>query len=371
MDSKKCGILAAEQVPIDDGAGQMRIKILVLLPLVMMLSSPLLSAQKMRVAVMGFSNPDPASATLQRFSDRVTQTIMKSLSALGEYEVISPNDVEAARRDLLPEYRNLDNALMRALGRRLKADIVVNGSVSAPGFSTLAVEVRILDVAKSEFLDTISIQNRREMEDIVVGEVVNRVATETGTKFLGKKTNLVETTTTVTGAGSSSSSASSISSSRTVSSSSSSASAQTDGLQPPGRDVTLNAIFHWGSVLPLFGNESAMMLGVDFVFDLERTYYSFGFGFTLAGAETIDIGLFFETHFFENSYWRNWQVYLRTGPALAYPLTSEAEMAFKLNTGLGVRFAIPYFVFDAGFGIDYYSSQRSSLYIRAGGGFHF
>jgi hypothetical protein len=331
-------------------------------------SLPLFSAQKPRVAVMNFSNPDPASVSLQRFSARLGETLVRSLAALGDYEIISAADVEAARRDLLPEYRNLDNALMRALGRRLRADIVINGIVRAPNFSTLAAEARILDVTKSEFVDTITISNRREMEDIIVGELVNRVATEAGARFLGKNTNLVETTTTVTGGASSSA--------QTVFSSSSSLNSQPaqdkiNEINPSERDVTLNTIFFWGSVLPFFGNESSMLLGVDFVFDLERTYYSFGFGFNLKDTTIIDLGIFFETHFFENNYWRHWQVYLRTGPALAYPIKSQAELAFKLNTGIGIRFSVPYFVFDAGFGINYYSTQRSSLYIRAGGGFHF
>lgn len=369
---EKCAILWLVHVSIADGVRNMRIKTgFVLLTLLILFAFPLPSAQKLRVAVMDIANPDPDSATLQRFSSRVGQTIMRSLGALGEYEIISASDVEAARMDLASEYRNLENAMMRALGRRLKADIVINGTVTAPNLSMLGVEIRILDVGKSQFLDTITVSNRREMEDIIVGEVVNRVATDTGVKFLGRGSNLVETTTTVTGSPQSSSSSSSSSSVGTTSSQSNSTTRSDEATRVAQRDISLNAIFHWGNVLPLFGSESKTLLGIDFVFDVERTYYSFGFGFTMAGAETIDIGVFFETHFFENDYSRNWQVYLRTGPALAYPLQSDVESGFKLNTGLGVRFAIPYFVFDAGFGIDYYSSQSSSLYIRAGGGFHF
>lgn len=348
----------------------MKARILVLLPLLMMLSLPLMSTQKLRVAVVGFSASDPASSQLQRVSDRITQALFKSLAEQKGYELLPLADVEQVRRETSFGSHNFTQSAIQTLAERLRAGVVIFGSVSTSESTKLTVEARIFDVAKNIFLDTLSVQNHLEMEDIVIAELIGRVVSETETRILGKEAELVETTLTVKSKDSFSSAASS-SSAQTVSNSPASVSQESSPQTPLTRAVTLNAIFHWGRTLPAFGNESETLLGIDFLFDIEQSYHSFGFSLTLIGSNAVDFGLMYETHFFENNYYRNWQIYLRAGPTLTYPLNDERESEVKLETGLGIRFSVPYFVFDAGFGINYYSTQHSSLYIRAGGGFHF
>ena len=334
----------------------------------------LFAAERPRVAVMVFDGAT-RDAAVERFAGRVSETLLRSIIALGDFEVVSSSDVETVRRDLLPGYRDMQNGLMRALGRRLKADIVIGGSVAQDGQNGLVAEARILDVGKSVFLSPIRIENRIELQDLLLGDLVNRVAAEMRVRFVtGGPNNLTETSIPIQRGGSSSSAATSSSSAASSSASSSAiTTAGTNAQQVPAgeRIVSLNAIFSFGKVLPLFGNEADMRWGIDFVFDIERSYFSFGFGTALVGTTAVDIGLFAETHFFENDFYRNWQVYLRTGPALSYPLKSTESMAFKLNTAVGIRLLFPYFMFDAGFGIDYYSTQKSSLYLKIGTGFHF
>lgn len=337
---------------------------------VLFFSMNLSAAQAKKIAVLPLNTLSSQQFLLQ-LGERYLHEISSLLARDGGYTAVSQRTLKSTAAIIRQQNWDLSKKRgMSALGNLVKADIVVSGELLYNAAENkIIVNISILETTRQTFIEQFVLNDTPNMYNMILGNMVNKVYASLNRHFNRTGSGFTETTTPITTSDPVTSSASSSSSAGTASSSSSTP--QTPVKQDQWRTLTFNTVFNYKMILPVFNQELEKILGIDFIFDLERSFYAFGFGLELQGSSLVNILPFFELHFFENNYHRHWQGYLRLSTGLNYPLNSSAEMDISLRTTVGVRFTASYFNFDIGAGLNYFRSQTSSILLGIGGGFHF
>lgn len=306
---------------------------------------------------------------LKLMADKYLDELNSILNKDGNYQPVPKRSIK--RTVNIIKQQNWDIAKKRgmaAIGNLLKSDMVVAGEIAYNSADNkIIVNISIMDAKTQQVIQQFVINEPAANFNIILGNIVNKAYASLNNHYnRSGNSGFTETATVITST--SSVSSKSAASQNTASSSSP---AVVKPKKNNDKNMTFNTVFNYKMVLPVFDQELEKILGIDFVFDIERTYYAFGFGIELQGSNLANILPFFEMHFMENDYYRNWQGYMRLSTGINYPLNSSAEFDFSFRTSVGVRFTASYFNFDIGVALNYFRSQTSSIMLGFGGGFHF
>jgi hypothetical protein len=313
------------------------------------------SEENIRIVLIEYSLLEEASDAVSRqFLSQINSSLRQDLPKINTFDVLDASAVSTVHELLLsdPRFQGRENNLFLELGRRLRADVVVFGRVSTQDPNRFGVETRLIYVNSPGDTQDFFLDEPRFREINLRGNLVLRITERVQRHFARN-----DTTTEA-----------SIELSRPP---------RIETVTEPllqERDMALNVIFAFG-----YTGDRGMMAGLDFVFAVQRSHFSFGFsaGGMIDGPE-VDLipSVFVEANLFQNDFYRPLQIYFRGGLGLFQPFVGDEkdkrESDIRLLTLAGVRLSAGHFVFDAGLGYDYYSFQQMGvLYLRAGLGFHF
>ncbi len=136
------------------------------------------------------------------------------------------------------------------------------------------------------------------------------------------------------------------------------------------RKLTVDMLFKFNYVPEVFGLATSNYLGVDVIFSLDNSFFAFGIGSDLRLTDSLELDIFVERHFLRNSYDRHFQVYMRIGGGVSFPLASTVDIDYKIGASLGFRISFAMFIFDFASGFDYFMNQDNSFFISGGIGLH-
>jgi len=313
-------------------------------------AAQLFSAEAIRVAIVDFSlNERSQKDAPVPFLDQVNEALRNGFENSPDFELIPAREVRREYDPLIARYRTQDDPLLFSLGRQLRADYVVTGQLSTENPNSYMVVARMLDIQGNRVLPPLSFEGTRRTGTTLMGNLVIRIASSLRQNFTpGQKSGMTEIAIDL------------------------------GQITPPidekkdetgsGHAISLTVLIYGGVSVNSDLKSLSSLFGLDVLFDIEKSYFSFGFGESIMGKLTFDGLVFLEAHLYENARSVSTQMYFRVGGGLVIPIDPAWKRDTKVSALVGARH-ISSFVFDVGFGIDYFSLQRSAFCLRMGIGF--
>jgi len=284
--------------------------------------------------------------------DQINEVLHAGLNNSQDFDLIPDRLVRREYDALMERHRIQDDSLLFGLGRQLRADYVITGHLSTENPNTYQVAARMLDIKGNTVLPPLSFEGSRRLGSTLMANLVVRIASSLRENFSpGQRSGKTEIA---------------------VDFSSVTPDVAEQGKPESGRILSFNEIIYGGVSLPADLKSMSSLLGLDLIFDIEQTYFSFGAGASLLGMLSLDLSLFLEAHLYENNQSVATQMYFRAGAGYVHPLDTKIikESDIKILALIGARHISSHFVFDVGFGIDYFSTRVGAFCLRAGIGLY-